>query len=134
MVAYAESEAVKRPAVMTEIPREELPYGFRHHPGAPETVYQSRRFLAQLYRDQCAGTEGALRLSVNRCTLNPDGRWQENLSWNELMQVKRECGFGDWYAVEVYPRDRDIVNVANMRHLWLLTTPLPIGWFSKGAA
>ena len=49
------------------------------------------------------------------------------------MQVKREIGFGDWYALEIFPRDGDIVNVANMRHLWMLATPLSIGWFAQTA-
>lgn len=31
-------------------------------------------------------------------------------------------------AVEIYPAERDIVNVANMRHLWVLPERLPFGW------
>jgi hypothetical protein len=32
--------------------------------------------------------------------------------------------------VEIYPRDRDIVNIANMRHLWVMAEPLALGWFA----
>jgi hypothetical protein len=34
-------------------------------------------------------------------------------------------------AVEVYPKDSDIVNVANMRHLWLVDDKTNIGWRKK---
>lgn len=70
----------------------------------------------------------AIRLSVNRTTLGDNGRWVENITWDELQELKRQCGFGDWYAIEVYPRDKDVVNVANMRHLWVLQESLNVGW------
>ena len=31
-------------------------------------------------------------------------------------------------AVEVFPADDQVVNVANMRHLWVLPEPLPFAW------
>ena len=38
------------------------------------------------------------------------------------MKVKRDCGFGDCDALEVYPRDADIFNTGNVRHLYLTGT------------
>ena len=38
------------------------------------------------------------------------------------MKVKRDCGFGDYDALEVYPRDADIFNTGNVRHLYLTGT------------
>ena len=70
------------------------------------------------------------RLTVNRVTIGGGGHFHENITWDELMRCKRETGLGDWYAVEVYPADRDIKHVANMRHLWVLSEPLGIGWVS----
>lgn len=37
-----------------------------------------------------------------------------------LAQVYEEAGYGDRDAFEAYPRQADVVNVANMRHLWVL--------------
>ena len=87
-------------------------------------VWRSRYFLAQLFSE----SEGLMRLSVNRVSMGADGRWKEGITWDELMEVKRQIGLGSIYGVEVYPRDQDIVDEANMRHLWLLAEPLPIGW------
>lgn len=68
---------------------------------------------------------------MNRTTLQVSGRWDDSLTWDELQAVKTDCGFGAWFGLEVYPRERDVVNVANMRHLWILEHPLPIGWFRE---
>ncbi len=69
------------------------------------------------------------RLTVNRVTIRGDGHWEQDIPWDDLQRCKREAGYGDWYALEIYPRDRDIVHIANMRHLWLLAEPLQLGWF-----
>lgn len=94
----------------------------------PIKVWLSRKYLVQLYTDANPAYPGLLRLSVCRGTLNAAGRWNDRLTWDELQAIKREIGFGEWYGVEIYPPDHRVVNVANMRHLWLLPTPLPIGW------
>jgi hypothetical protein len=121
--------AKARPAVLTEIPMEEWPPA---RPGAPRPLkcWQSRKYLVQLF-DAGSASAATYRVSICRVTTNSEGRWDDGLSWEDLQDVKREIGFGDAYAVEVYPRDIDVVNVANMRHLWLMETPLQIGWFSS---
>ena len=55
--------------------------------------------------------------------------WAVGISWDSLQDIKRRRGYGDKYAIEIYPREVDIVNVAAMRHLWVLPEPLNIGWF-----
>jgi hypothetical protein len=93
----------------------------------PTRVWVSRDFLAQLYNLE---GEGA-RLSVCRTQLKDDGRWGDGITWDQLQEVKAQCGFGDFWAVEVYPATAAVVDVANMRHLWLvspLDLPPGIGW------
>jgi len=48
------------------------------------------------------------------------------LSWDELQDVKREAGFGESAAVEVYPPDDEIVDEVRMRHLWVLPYDWPV--------
>lgn len=89
-------------------------------------VFRSRHFLVQEFK---AVAPAIARLSVNRTAI--DGkRWVEGVSWDELQAIKKQCGYGDHDAVEVFPRDVDVVNVANMRHLWILdqTEPLRFAW------
>lgn len=90
----------------------------------PFEVWRSRDFLAQLYEER----SGFVRVSVNR-THQPDGQdWAEGISWDDLQRVKREIGRADAWAVEVYPADAEVVNEANMRHLWLLGEAPPFAW------
>lgn len=44
----------------------------------------------------------------------------DGVSWDALQWVKGAVGYADCEAVELYPPDDRIVNVANMRHLWVL--------------
>jgi hypothetical protein len=70
-----------------------------------------------------------IRLSVNRNERIPGSRlFAEGISWDELQTIKRECGYGDRFAVEVYPEDRHILNEFNARHIWLLPNRLSFAW------
>jgi hypothetical protein len=125
MATFAYEQAKKRPPKLTEIPRHLWPMSQTKQ----THVWHSQKFLVQMFDETPFQGIDTRRISVSRVTLKNDGRWEEDISWEELMQVKREIGFADWYGLEIFPRDIDIVNVANMRHLWLLAAPLDIGWF-----
>lgn len=57
---------------------------------------------------------GTLKLEIRR-TDGADG-----ISWDRLQELKAKAGFGNRYAVEVFPPDSRVVNEANMRHVWIL--------------
>ncbi len=86
----------------------------------------SSRFMVQVFEP----TEGNVgRLTINRVKRdNAVGSWTDGITWDELQRLKAEAGFGDAWAVEVYPPDADLVDVASMRHLWLLADRPPFGW------
>lgn len=97
----------------------------------PVAVWRSRGFLVQKY---LAPAPAIARLSVLRTTLAGE-RWQDGITWDELQQIKNELGYFAHTAVEVFPPMRDVVNVANIRHLWVLDGPLPFAWCAgQGAA
>lgn len=100
----------------------------------PVTVWRDADFLAILY--PVPGHLLVHRLTVVRSAgvgLNGLGRvvYRDGITWDELMQVKRDCGFADRWAVEIFPSDNETVNVANMRHLWLLPDAPPFAWRIK---
>jgi hypothetical protein len=76
---------------------------------------------------------GMLRLSVNRTELDASGNWKDGITWDELQAIKSAVGYGDRDAVEAYPKNVDVVNVANIRHLWILPNhaALPVFWRKK---
>lgn len=110
---------------LTEVPRSEFPLS----QNVPDKAWRSNKYLVQLYTVKSAYFPGLVRLSINRVKMGAKGRWHEDLTWDELHAIKQELGYGSWYGLEVYPCDKDVVNVASMRHLWLMPEPLPIGWF-----
>lgn len=117
------------PLTMTAVPETEWPQALADlMESKPVKVWRSRHFLAVLYQEP---RKVNLRLSVSRTTLRDDGRFMDGITWDELQSVKSECGYGDCDAVELYPRDCDVVNVSNMRHLWLLPGLAPFAWRSE---
>lgn len=87
----------------------------------PKEVWTSKHFVVQVY-DAPGGDE---RISVQR-TSQRDG-----ITWDELQEVKHQVGRGHRVAVEVYPPNDQVVNVANMRHLWTLPTVPAWAWRAR---
>lgn len=115
----------KKPAALTSIPRSMWPAS---QPDPTRfDVWVSRDYLVQGFNED----GGIVRLSINRTAMLPSGRWDDGLSWDEIQRIKRDVGYGDRYAIEVYPEDTNVVNVANMRHIWILPQRLDVGWIQK---
>lgn len=117
------------PAVMQRIPDSETAHIEQHSSHRPVEVWHSRHFLALVYLD--ATPEGIFtRVSVNRTEIENDGHWKQGITWDELMRVKAEIGRSEAWAVEVYPPASQVVNVANLRHLFLVPQP-PFAWVKR---
>ena len=90
-------------------------------------VYRNREFLVQVFNDN-----DWIRISVIRTNLNKDGEYSDGITWDELQAVKAGVGYADFEAVEIYPKNCDVVNVANMRHLFIVDKlNLPFIWKKK---
>lgn len=116
-----ERDNERYPATLVQVPRAD--WTPARLPDRIIEVWRSREYFVQVYEE----ADGILRMTVCRTTNNGDD-WSAEISWDALQSLKHECGRGDRDAVEVYPSDRDVVNVANMRHLWILPEPLPFAW------
>lgn len=108
---------------LVEIPRDEWPAAgvtLKH-----VRVCRSRDFLIQVF----AEPNDVIRLSVQRCAFDrKTGRWKDGISWDDLQHLKKLAGYGDRAAVELYPPDSEMVNVANLRHLWILPEAPEFMW------
>ncbi|GMG89621.1 hypothetical protein Cmtc_18980 [Cupriavidus sp. TKC] len=122
-----ERENAKHPKTLAPVD------GWQHSWNRPDRlieVWRSRDFLVQVFTEG----DGIVRASVNRTTVDArSDRWHDGIAWDELQRIKREIGRGHLDAVEAFPADRDVVNVANMRHLFIFDTPLPYVWRKKSA-
>lgn len=115
------TENAKQPTALREVPREAWPSSIGRQ---LLRVLRSRDFLVQEF---AANAPALVRLSICRTALHGD-RWQDGITWDELQTLKRECGYGDADAIEVFPSDADVINVANMRHLWVMAEPIVFAW------
>ncbi|MDE2103845.1 MAG: hypothetical protein KGL39_41795 [Patescibacteria group bacterium] len=79
------------------------------------SAFRNRHFLAQVFLEK-----GAIRISVNRTDVKKDFNWKEDISWEQLQSIKDSIGYPEKTAIEIYPPKNRVVNIANMRHLWIL--------------
>lgn len=109
------------PVTLTDVPREQWP-PFKEQ---PIRVMRNREFLVQIFQ-----LSDTVRLSANRTSLRADGRWEDGITWDQLQALKAEAGYGHRWAIEIFPPDADVVNDANIRHLWLVDQP-PFAWLRR---
>ncbi|MEC4804743.1 MAG: hypothetical protein SAJ12_03795 [Jaaginema sp. PMC 1079.18] len=114
---------------LREIPESQFPPDLPTGRDTRLKVWGNRDFLVQLFDYGCG-----LRLSVCRTKVKGFGKnnnpiWKDNISWDELQAIKAEVGYADTWACELYPPEEKIVNVANIRHLWIMKKPPnDMGW------
>lgn len=99
---------------------------------APRRAWKSRFFTIQEFED-----DSRIRLSIQRTRANAYIRKQNRdlrpITWDELQEVKREIGYIDAWAVEIFPPDEHLVNIAWMRHLWIVEPEeVPFAWRQTG--
>ena len=116
-------ESAKWPAALKEIPRSEWP----NLDGPQLRVLRSREYLVQEFDGD---GPVLVRLSINITSMD-GARWADGISWEDLQRLKAEAGYALHDAVEVFPSVMDVVNVANMRHLWVMRDKLPFAWRAK---
>lgn len=111
------------PRTWVRLPRDRWPDipTFNRH--LPQQVYVSGEFAVQIY---AAESPAECRL----CVYRHDKR--DGITWDALQSIKNELGFADRDAVEIYPAAEDLVNVANMRHLWVMAERVSFAWRADG--
>lgn len=127
--AHLRHENKKYSTTLQELPHAEWPAAYRDQaPGSSVThlhVWRSCDFFVQVVQQN---KSGHLRITVNRTLLDDKGGWKQGISWDELQHIKNAIGYADRTAVEVYPPASRVVNVANMRHLFLLPEHPAYAW------
>jgi hypothetical protein len=124
---YLEKQNKTYATEMAKIAIDDWPPSVKINPRRPQMIFRSKDFLAQFHEDP----NGYLRMSVQRTTQYTDGNWKDGITFDELQRVKRECGFADHWFVECYPPDDELVNIANIRHLFLMPEAPPFAWVRK---
>lgn len=74
---------------------------------------------SKLYKVVAFADNGAIRLDIERKDK------KDGITWDELQQIKADCGWKDQDAIEFYPRESDVINTGNVRHLYVFLEQLP---------
>jgi hypothetical protein len=78
-------------------------------------AWESDEFGAAAFRDG-----ESTRLDIFRKDM------KDGITWDQLRQIKNECGFADFDAVEFFPAEKDVINTGNYRHLYIFPEKLPL--------
>ena len=78
-------------------------------------IWQSEKFKVYAFKDA-----NVVRLDIERKDK------QDGITWDELQQIKNDCGFADCDAIEFYPSQKDVINTGNLRHLYVFFEKLPL--------
>jgi hypothetical protein len=122
-------EKVKRqliasyPDTLEIVPENDPNIPYSSHPQDIEHIYRSKKYTVILWKIGVgfAGYNFGQRFSITRNEWDSkDRRYKDGLTWDEIMDIKREMGFGERTAIEYYPADSEVVNLANMRHVFLI--------------
>lgn len=115
----------KYPEHLIDVPKESWPPTAAFKQAAmPFRVMRSRDYMVQLFLE----VDQIVRMSVIRTEITTSGKWKENISWEDLQSLKAQAGYAAREAIEIFPSAGNEVNVANMRHLWVLPYAIPFAW------
>jgi hypothetical protein len=111
----------------TEVPARLWPPDEWAAQGRRLRVWRNKDFLVQEF-DEFRNGKLFRRISVNRTMIDDRGSWLDGLTWDQLQMIKNEIGYGTAWAVEIFPPVDHVVNVANMRHLWIVDQKPDVAW------
>lgn len=87
--------------------------GARRESRLPDQVFQNNLFVVQVFNVMCAWGP-VKKLMIRRGDALP------NHNWNHLQRIKNEIFGEDAVALEVYPKQKNLTDVANLYWLWIL--------------
>ena len=101
-----------------EIVPENDPYiPYSSHPEDIKTIFRSKQYTVILWKQN--RFDGKQRFSITRNEWSSkERRYVGNISWDEIMEIKRQMGLGEVECWEYYPKDSEVINEANMRHIF----------------
>ena len=107
------------PDVLTLVPDGDPMLPYSSHAEDLECVWRSKKYQVMVWKRQ--PKDVGSQLSISRQQWDPTARrYLDGISWDEIMQIKREMGLGQRTCIEYYPPDSETINLANTRHIWLL--------------
>src|SRR5476651_1750770 len=96
----AEAVAQTFPDNLVKIPRSDWPLDA---PNSTDSIYQSNRYYVQVHSEEA----GVKRLCICKFSLDENAQAHNDISFSQIMGIKKELGMGDQDMAEVFPRESD---------------------------
>ena len=91
-----------------------LPYS--SHPEDILEIWRSKKYLVIVWK-----VPAGKKLSISRQEWNPtERRYKDGITWDEIMEIKHDIGMGNKTGIEFFPADDEVMNLANVRHIWIV--------------
>lgn len=89
-----------------------------------DRIYINNIFVVQVFKPVQTTWGELIKVGVRRNDEAPVH------SWSDLQRIKNEVFGQNYYAIEVYPSEMDVVDVANMYWIWVLSNQqkVPFGF------
>lgn len=105
------------PEKLTKVPDGDKSLPYTSHAMDLREVWRSKKFTVMVWNVP-AGT----KISVQRNEWNPTTRrYADGITWDEIMEIKRDIGLGESTGIEFFPADSEVINIANVRHIWFIS-------------
>lgn len=85
----------------------------KYFPDGGIKVLANGDYIAEIHKSSC-GWGDSIRLAIKRSDGMPIH------SWADLQEIKNKIAGIDRAAIEIYPKNEDLTDTANMYHLWVL--------------
>lgn len=91
-----------------------MPYS--SHPEDRIGVWRNKKFSVILWK-----VPAGEKMTISRNEWDSKTRrYEDGITWDEIQEIKRELGYGERTGVEFFPPDSELINIANVRHIWFL--------------
>ena len=93
---------------------EKIDLSIREHPDFIDRAYINNRYVVMISDNQKIGNQTAIRAMIQRHDDKPIPN-----HWTEIQSIKNEIFGLEEVAVEFYPRQRRVVDCANIYWIWI---------------
>ena len=104
------------PETLEKVPENDPNLPYTSHPQDLDSIWRSKKYTVMVWN-----VPAGKKMTISRNEWDSHtGRYKDSILWDEIMEIKRQIGFGEQNAIEFYPPDSEVINIANVRHIWLL--------------
>lgn len=105
------------PDELTKVSENDPDIPYSSHPEDITAIYRNKKFTVIVWKQNRYCKYCKFTVSRNEWS-SKERRYLDNITWDEIMEIKRAIGLGETQCWEYFPKDSEVVNEANLRHIF----------------